>query len=236
MTEAITVSPSEGSEEEQLLFGDLDDFNHQEPKGMEEETHPSVTSKHIVAEIESLNPNAESRSSADRFAQEKTLNDDEDFREKSRLVSSPINIPRSKEAAGENFGRMAESLPNMRLQTDDLVVDDVHHSSGHSLDANPKSSKWTPLGEDLSSCRKSDTEKDDQVLLAQATVEEVQTSEELKNGPANPAVGKKTTCFYAIYRSRLHNFELLDAVLHYIPLSYIQYERSPFYFFYFCIS
>ncbi|GFY86870.1 phosphatidic acid phosphohydrolase 2 [Actinidia rufa] len=187
LTEAITVSPSEGSEEEQLLFGDLDDFNHQEPKGMEEETHPSVTSKRIEAEIESLNPNAGSLSSADRFFQEKTLNDDEDFREKSRLISSPINIPRSKEAAGENFGKMAESLPNMRLQTDDMVVDDVHHSSGHSLDANPKSSKWTPLGEDLSSNRKSDAEKDDLVSLAQLTVEEAQTSDELKNGPANPA-------------------------------------------------
>ncbi|XP_057469806.1 uncharacterized protein LOC130758853 isoform X1 [Actinidia eriantha] len=188
-TETFTVSPSEGSQEEQLLFGDLDGFNHQEAKGMEEETHPSVTSKHIEAEIESFNPNDKSRSSAGRFVQEKTINDDEDFREKSRLVSSPINIPRSKEAVGENFVRMAESLPNMRLQIDDLVVDDVHHSSGHSLDANPKSSKWTPLGEDLSSCRKYDTEKDDQVLLAQATVEEVQTSVELKNGPANLAVG-----------------------------------------------
>ncbi|GMP44206.1 hypothetical protein CsSME_00013247 [Camellia sinensis var. sinensis] len=193
-TEAKTLTTSEGSEEEKLL-GDLDDFNHGKVRCMEsnisnhveKQNHPSDTSKGSEAVIESLNPNDDPHSSSNKFVQENTPNDVEDFSAKPTIVSSSINIPKSNKVAGEDLGR-AESLPNMWSHTNDLIVDD-RCSFGHSLDSKCKSSTWTPLGEDISSWKKSDANKDDQVSLAQPTVEDAQILEELKNGPASPAAG-----------------------------------------------
>ncbi|KAG5543445.1 hypothetical protein RHGRI_016243 [Rhododendron griersonianum] len=188
------VSDEEQLNEEQLLFGDIDDFNQGETKCTESSPSNQLeygnlspdASKYSEAVIKALKPDDKSHLSSDKCIQQNALNDVEDFREKTIVVSSCINIPRSK-SAGEEFRRMAESLPNMWSQSDDMVVDGFHHPLGHSLDANPESSKLTPLGEDFPSPVKSDADKQ-----AQPTVEDAQTSEELKSGPANPAVGNQT--------------------------------------------
>ncbi|KAI8549896.1 hypothetical protein RHMOL_Rhmol06G0060800 [Rhododendron molle] len=190
----LAVSLSEVFDEEQLLFGDIDDFNQGETKCTESSPSNQLeygnlspdASKYSEAVIEALKPDDKSHLSSDKCIQQNALNDVEDFREKTIVVSSCINIPRSKHA-GEEFRRMAESLPNMWSQSNDMVVDGFHHPLGYSLDANPESSKLTPLGEDFPSPVKSDADKQ-----AQPTVEDAQTSEELKSGSANPAVGNQT--------------------------------------------
>ncbi|XP_028122414.1 phosphatidate phosphatase PAH2-like isoform X1 [Camellia sinensis] len=194
-TKVMTVSPSDISEEEQLLFGDLDDFNHGEVKciesissvHVEQEDHPSVAPNVSEAVIESLNPNDELHSSPDKFVQENMPNDVEDFRQKSRTVSTFINIPRSNKVAGEDVERMAESLPSRWSHMDVLDVDDPLCSLGHSLDSNSESLKWMLLRGDISSCIKSDEDKD-LVSQAQPTVKDAQISQEPKEVPASPAV------------------------------------------------
>ncbi|KAL6995518.1 phosphatidate phosphatase [Sarracenia purpurea var. burkii] len=211
-TEATTISPLRSREEEQLLFSDPDDFNHGEVKCMEsipsnpvgKEDDPPVSLKCSESVIESLYQNDELFSSPHKFVQENMLNDVqenplndiEDFRVKSRTVSSCISIPRTSKVAGEDFKRMAESLPNMWSRSNDLVdlvVDDLYHSLGHSLDANIGSSKWTPIREELSSCVRSDGDKDDQVFVAQPTVDDAHIAGELKNRQANLEFGNSPT-------------------------------------------
>ncbi|KAL6982870.1 phosphatidate phosphatase [Sarracenia purpurea var. burkii] len=195
-TEATNVAPSESSENKQPRFGDLDDFNHGEIKCMEsifsdcvdKENHPSGPLKADEALIESLNQNDDSCSSPEKFVQENRPNDVEDFRQKSRIVSTHISIHVLNKVAGEGVEKMAQSLPNMLSWSNHLVVDDLHHSLSHSLDANSELLKQTPLVGDICSCIKSDADED---LVSQAptAVEGAQISEKLKHVPVNPAVG-----------------------------------------------
>uniref|UniRef100_A0A5B7ACR6 LNS2/PITP domain-containing protein n=1 Tax=Davidia involucrata TaxID=16924 RepID=A0A5B7ACR6_DAVIN len=195
--EAINTSPSDGSDEEQFLFGDLDDFRPSNIKCMEsissgheeKENHSSLTPKSIEAEIESLDSDYESYSSPEKFIEGNSPNDIEDPRQKSGILSSHINIPRSSKVARKEVGRMVESLPNMWSHVDDVDAHVYHHSLGCSRDLNSKSSKWMLLRKDVSSFTKSDVDKEHQLSQAQPATNDAQIFEELTKVPANPVVG-----------------------------------------------
>ncbi|KAA8528545.1 hypothetical protein F0562_035900 [Nyssa sinensis] len=195
--EAINISQSDGSDEEQFLFGNLDDFKPSDVKytesissGQEEkENHYSVTPKSIEAAIESLDSDYESYTSPEIFFGGNLPNDIEDLRQKSGILSSNINIPRSSKVSGTEVGRMVESLPNMWSHVDDVDAHDHHHSLGSSLDLNSTSSKWALLRKDISSFTKSDVDKEHQLSQAQPATDDAQILKELTKVSADPAVG-----------------------------------------------
>ncbi|XP_052201369.1 phosphatidate phosphatase PAH2-like isoform X2 [Diospyros lotus] len=205
--ETVTVSPSEGPDEEQLLFGDLDDLEHGGVKltesvsliHTEKENHPCITPESSEALLKSVDPSDESYSSPYKFVQENVPSDVEFSGQGSKMVSSCIDVPKRNK---EDRGRMAESLPIIQSDINHLVVDD--HSLGLSLDSNPKSPNWFPLDEDISSCVDSEADKKEHAFLAQSTVEDPQNLEELKNASANLAVGDPSKAIDATNGSWRH--------------------------------
>ncbi|XAR64062.1 Phosphatidate phosphatase [Bertholletia excelsa] len=180
--ESMTVSPSEGSKEQKILYGDLDGFNHRKVKCSvsvssdheEEENHPPKGSEEVK---ELLNQNEVSYLSE---GQENVTNNVEDFRENSREVSNHIDNPRVSKIR-EDVGKMMESLPDRQSHSADLVVDDLCHS----LEPDFKSLQGTQVNRDSSSGTESDADKD---LLPQDKVEDGKMSEGLNYLQANPVV------------------------------------------------
>ncbi|XP_059636954.1 phosphatidate phosphatase PAH2-like isoform X2 [Cornus florida] len=203
-TEATNNLVPEGSEEEQFAFSDLDDFQiggvqctNLISADHEEKDNPSLTPENTEIVIESFDSNFEFSSSPDKFVQENPPNSDEDSRQKSRILSRSISIPGSSEVPNEEVGRMVESLPNLRLNVDDMDAPNLHHSLGRSLDLNYKSSKWMLLRKEYSKLVKSEADREHQFPLAQPTTTNDQILEELKDVPANPATGDTSTAIDA---------------------------------------
>ncbi|KAK3039422.1 hypothetical protein RJ639_027671 [Escallonia herrerae] len=195
IAEALNLSASEGLEEEQFLFGELDDGNLSRVKSVEsissdpveKENHSSVTRKNTEAVKKSISSKCEKYSSRNNYVQKDLPYDVEELTEKSKLVSRCIDIPASK-AAGQEVGQIVKSLPNMYSHIDEVDAHHIQHVLGHSLDSNSKSSKWKLPRKDVSSCIESDVDRDYQLSNPVPTVGDAKTLEELRNLPASPAV------------------------------------------------
>ncbi|KAK3029432.1 hypothetical protein RJ639_037717, partial [Escallonia herrerae] len=204
IAEALNQSASEGLEEEQFLFGELDDGNLSRVKSVEsissdpveKENHSSVTPKSTEAVKKSISSKCEKYSSRNNYVQKDLPYDVEELTEKSKLVSRCIDIPASK-AAGQEVGKIVKSLPNMYSHTDEVGAHHIQHVLGHSLDSNSKSSKWKLPRKDVSSCIESDVDRDYQLSNPVPTVGDAKTLEELRNLPASPAVGDLSKSFDA---------------------------------------
>lgn len=166
--EEVNVSPSQGVEEEILLFGEPDDLNYSKDVSSE-----SISSTHIIE---------------DNSLSAKTVCEEEDDGEKACVVSSSISIP--NRFRFEGIGRMAESLPNMWPPMSNVVLDNLQHLSARSLDSKFEASKQNAPVEDSSSCIESDAEKHDEVT--QLNVEDSQIKKELNNVSASIPVGDQS--------------------------------------------
>lgn len=195
----ISISLSECSEQEQFLFGDLDDLKLSKvhctesvsPDHVDKETHPSLALGGIGTMNEFLKTDDASYSSPDKFGQDNLPNDSEELVENWRKISTPIAIPGSHKVAGEGVGRLVESLPIMRSHDGVVDLDALHPC--YSLDSNSKSSKWTLLRNNISSRMKSNADKEHQLANGQPTIVDAQISGELNIVPVNCAVGDSST-------------------------------------------
>ncbi|KAK1555703.1 hypothetical protein Q3G72_030206 [Acer saccharum] len=180
------------SEEEQLLFGDLDEFKVSE---LEDSSSSDCVKKvnyilscdEDIKEVNgSVNQTDESCSSPNTFVQHKECADLENSIEESTVMSSPVDIPINHKG-GENIERLVESLPIMWSPTFNLRADATQHPLSHSLDSNSKSFKWTLLSENDSSFMKSDADEEHQLAKEQLNTENTQISEEINL--SSPEVG-----------------------------------------------
>ncbi|KAI9201560.1 hypothetical protein LWI28_025342 [Acer negundo] len=185
-------SLSEISEEEQFLFGDLDEFKVSE---LEDSSSPECVKKvnyilscdEDIKEVNrSVNQTDVSCSSPNTFVQYKECTDLENSIEESTVMSSPFDIPRNHRG-GENIERLVGSLPIMWSPTFNLSADATQHPLSQSLDSNSKSLKWTLLSENDSSCMKSDGDEEHQLAKEQLNTENTQISEEINL--SSPEVG-----------------------------------------------
>ncbi|XP_071922718.1 phosphatidate phosphatase PAH2 isoform X3 [Coffea arabica] len=148
----LNMLTSEISEEEQLLFGDFDDFNPSSVRHLEEPISPDYNEKEgdppcLQVQTEEVNdsfiPGTMLGSSENKSFQVK-LSDD-NLSRKLRTVSSHIDIPatsiRSKEVS-----RIARSLPNMLADNNNILsnankdeVSDIQSSKSEQMAKDTKS-------------------------------------------------------------------------------------------------
>lgn len=200
-TNAISIPPSESSEEEQFLFSDLDEsklgeIEHVEsmPKDHLDKDSNSSFSKESNEEM----IDGELSVISNKSILDSTSSDPDNFVERSSMSSSPISVPPSHWVASGEDGRQAESLPNLWSHIHKFDVRDNYPLS-HSLDSDTKSMKWPLRGKDDLSLVKSDSEKhqlvqdqeEDRLALEQQDIEDSDYSEKMKHVFANPEVACK---------------------------------------------
>ncbi|KAK1405743.1 Phosphatidate phosphatase [Heracleum sosnowskyi] len=159
--EEVNKSSSVGLDEEQFPFSHLDDSRIRQKRCMEvipidhmDKEHDSSRTAEGI-ESEDGSPHSEFETAV-KFAQEDLPVDGKESREKVRVISTRIRIPRSNKFENQELRRMVESLPNMRSHFDELDKLNIHHRLGHSLDTNPKLSKWASVWKNHKSSIKSD--------------------------------------------------------------------------------
>ncbi|KAL3514501.1 hypothetical protein ACH5RR_027218 [Cinchona calisaya] len=125
----VNILASEISEEEQLLFGDFDDFKISSVRHTKEPVSPDYEEKEgdpplPPTETEEINesfvPGIVSGLSEDKSFQVNLPEDANDFRRKLKTVSSHVDIPASI-TQSEEVSRIARSLPNMPAHNHDLL-------------------------------------------------------------------------------------------------------------------
>ncbi|KAL2537987.1 uncharacterized protein Fot_19389 [Forsythia ovata] len=179
--EAIPVIPmSEISEEEQLLFGDLDDSNFGNAKDMdtiypnhEKETYSPLSSMMSNGVDESFPTECSPTSYPDESVIDDTANDAKESISKLRTISSNISINTTGQVHSKERARMARSLPNMLPLSNDLDVPDLDNSFNQSSRSDVKSGINNNL----------------RLPRAQSIAKDIKVLEELKEGPANSAFG-----------------------------------------------
>lgn len=160
-TKVAKVPASESSDEDQFFLSDIDDFEPGKNPG--ESTFPDPVDK-------------------ERFVQMNGSHKFESLTENSKVISSPISIPRRHTDHGPDGMRMAESLPNMWSDIDDLGAKSLSQPLSHSLESNSTS---LPLN-----CTNSDTGNGNQSPHSNFNEEDTRAQEGDKDGVVNPAVGK----------------------------------------------
>ncbi|WOG90691.1 hypothetical protein DCAR_0309935 [Daucus carota subsp. sativus] len=193
-TEEMSNSTSASLDEEQFLFSDLDDskVRHIEcmeviPMNLEDkEKDLSFTAE----DNESVNGSSHSEfESPVNYTEEELPVDGEESREEATEISSHIKIPRNNQCSGQEIEGMAESLPNMRSQFDELDKNNARHTLGHSLDLNPKLSKWALLRKNVGSSINSDVGGVNSLSNLQRMTKDAQVLSELKATDTSPATG-----------------------------------------------
>ncbi|KAF8030526.1 hypothetical protein BT93_E2841 [Corymbia citriodora subsp. variegata] len=191
-----TISPtSESSEEEQFLFSDLDGFNVDEvtcvdavsPEPVNEESH-LLSGMQCSGVTGSSDGREKSCASSDYEDQENSSIDPDNAIEKSNIVSSPINISRSHGIDGDEVMWLAESMPNMRSNVENLDSCELHVPFGHSLDSNYESLEFSIPSKEDASCSKSYACKEDQLAQDQPNAEDIRGLGGTENFPFDPAV------------------------------------------------
>ena len=193
-SKAISTLSSGSSEEEQFLFGDLDEISEVQHLESISPVHvdkgsPSSGPEDIKEANGPVNERYDPSLFSEKSAQEDPFIDLEGSIEKLRISSSPIIIPRSHKAY-EKVGLPVESLPNLWSHTISPDAHDFCRPLSQSLDSSSKSLNSKLLSKDVSSYIKSD--KDPQLAPEQPNIEDTQISVEPINVLANSAVGKKT--------------------------------------------
>ncbi|OMO78979.1 hypothetical protein CCACVL1_13981 [Corchorus capsularis] len=207
--------PSESSEDEQFLFSDLDEFKHHEPDYVNKDLHPSICTEN--EEVNGFfNANNESYVNYDKFEPENQPTDPENSVEKSRMVSSPINICRNHRVPGEKDGLQVESLPNMWSPVAKFDAND-HRPLSHSLDSNSETMKWTTIKKDDTRCITSDADEEQTLTHERSSSEDSNTAGKLKDALHNSAV-EISLCKHLLYEgmgaeaaSQMFDAEKLDS-------------------------
>lgn len=207
--EVVNKSSSVGLDEEQFPFSHLDDSGIRQKRCVEvnridhmDEEHDS---SHTVEGIESEGGSTHSKFETPvKFKQEDLPSDGKESREKVRVISTGIRIPTSNKFAGQELGRMAESLPNMQSHFDELDKLNIHHRLGHSLDTNPKLSKWASVRINHKRSIKSDEGSAHSSSNSECTTKGASDSEELKASDTVLANGNNYL-LHSISASRTHN-------------------------------
>lgn len=189
-SEEMNDTASVGLDEEQFLFSDLDDSKVRHVKFMGEipinpvdkENDLSLTSE----DDKSVNGSSHSEfESAVRFTEEELPVDGEEAAE----ISNRIKIPRTNQFAGQELGGMVESLPTMRSQFVELDELNICHTLGHSLELNPKLSKWALVKKNLKGSTNLDAGSANSSSNLQHATKDALVLEELKAADTSPAVG-----------------------------------------------
>ncbi|PON79304.1 Lipin [Trema orientale] len=195
ITQATNGPPSVGLEEDQLLFGDIDEFKISEVQGVESDfpvyiggDHcPSCSPKGIEELNGSINKDDQSHSLEEEVVHENQSTVYENSVGNLRVSSSPIGISRIHKVSGEEVGWLTESLPTMWSPIDRFDEHDIRCLS-HSLDSNPKSLNWTIPSEDNSSSTKLGVDKERHLETELLDINDNMETGGLKNVPANSTV------------------------------------------------
>ncbi|KAL8130899.1 phosphatidate phosphatase PAH2-like [Apium graveolens] len=192
--EAVNKSSSVGLDEEQFPFSHLDDSRIGQKRCVEvnpiDHMDKEHDSSHTAEGIESEDGSSHSEfGTPEKFKQEDLPSVGEESEEKVRVISTGIRIPTNNKFAGQDLGRMAESLPNMRSHVDGLDKLTIHHRLGHSLDTNPKLSKWASIRINYKSSIKSDEGSAHSSSNSERTTNDASDSEELKASDTSLAIG-----------------------------------------------
>lgn len=155
-TKVARVPVSESSEEDQFFFSDIDDC---EPGENQASTFPDSVDN-------------------ERFVQMNGTHKLESLKENSNVISSPISIPRRCTDSGAEGASLAESLPNLWADIDDLGTENLHQPLSHSLELNSMQLKCT------------NSDNVNQSPHGNFNEEDAQALECSKDGVDNPAVGK----------------------------------------------
>ncbi|KAI5354500.1 hypothetical protein L3X38_007395 [Prunus dulcis] len=190
VTEAASVLPPLKLEEQQFLFSD-DEIRMTEVQCIKSCSPSCVDGENSLScspkdNKESVTTNYESYSSPEKFVQENPSNDFDKSIENLRATSAAIGIPRRHKAADKEVGRLVESLPNMRPQTDKLSVLDLQNPLSRSLDSSANPLKWIYQGKHDLICRKLEGDEEQQLALEIPGIENAQGSAELKDIPVSP--------------------------------------------------
>ncbi|KAL8128126.1 hypothetical protein AgCh_014908 [Apium graveolens] len=193
-SEEMDNSASVCLDEEQFLFSDLDNSEVRHVKCMEliptNQVDKGNDSSLILEDSVSVNGSSLSQfESPVKFREEDFLVDGKESREEATEISSRIKIPRNNQVAGQELGGMVESLPNMRSPFVELDEVNVCHTLGHSLDLNPKLSKWALVRKNLKTSINSDAESSKNLSDSQLTTKDALVLEELKAADTSPAIG-----------------------------------------------
>ncbi|XP_057973646.1 phosphatidate phosphatase PAH2 [Malania oleifera] len=183
LSESVTISPWQGSDEQNLLFNDLISSN------------PS-DNIHIMESASPL-----SQSSSDGLVQDNLSSVIiEEFIEKQMTRSSSITIPGIRKVAGEEVGRLVKSLPNILSHTDNMDTLHLRRSLSDSLDSSSKILNSALLGNDVSNCIKSDADEEEQLAPERqtSTSEGTEISVELQNVMARHGV-EISLCKHLLY-------------------------------------
>ncbi|KAE8100655.1 hypothetical protein FH972_018532 [Carpinus fangiana] len=190
-TKALSTLSSGSSEEEQFLFGVLDEISEVQHMESISPVHvdkgsPSSGPEDIKEANGPVNERYDPSLFSEKSAQEDPFIDLEGSIEKLRISSSPIIIPRSHKAY-EEVGLLVESLPNLWSHTISPDAHDFRRPLSQSLDSSSESLNSKLQSEDDSSYIKSD--KDPQLALEWPNTEDTQIAVEPVNVLANSAVG-----------------------------------------------
>lgn len=191
-TKVTSMVPSGSSEEEQLLFSDIDGISemqclesisreHMDKEGV------SVSPERIKEANGSVNVRYGSSQPLEKLVEENPPTDLENSTEKLRITSTPIIISRKHMVCSEEGLRLVQSLPNLCSHTENPNALNIDHPLSHSLDSSYKSLSLKLQNKCDSSYIKSD--KDLQLAVEQLNTEDMG---EPTNVLASPAVGKET--------------------------------------------
>ncbi|XP_043708929.1 phosphatidate phosphatase PAH2-like isoform X2 [Telopea speciosissima] len=181
-----SIPPSGNSEEDLLLFGDIDgldpvEVQFKEPvsqESMQTENHPALILDGIEDDSVRVNINHASSSSPGKLDDEYPARSFQGLIEESGTHSSPISIPKAPMASGEKGVWLPESLPIIR-HIDSLKGSNAHHPLSHSLDSNSENLKLGLLGQVASTLSKPDADSEHNLAHEHPRILGTQASEEL---------------------------------------------------------
>ncbi|KAL1821913.1 hypothetical protein ACET3Z_016782 [Daucus carota] len=192
--EEVNKSSSVGLDEEQFPFSDLDDSRNGQSRCMEviptihmDKEHDSSRQSEVIG-----SENGSSHSEFEtpvKFRQEKLPFDSKELREQVRVISARIRISRSNKSEGQEPEQVVQSLPNMWSHFRELDKLNIHPRLGHSLDTNPRLSKWASVGKNFKSSMKSDEGSAHSSSNLGCTTKDVSDLEELKASDTSLAIG-----------------------------------------------
>ncbi|XP_050213038.1 uncharacterized protein LOC126664601 isoform X2 [Mercurialis annua] len=199
LTKTASIPVCESSEDEQFFFSDIDDCEPKEAQGksafpdaLGEEHLPSSSPEAINTANEPVLVNDESSSSPHNFSPKNEPSVFGNFIENSKLTSSSIHIPKRHSVDGAEVGRLAESLPNLWSDIDNMDKQELSCSFSRSLELNSKSLEWNMLHRSDSHCTNSESSKDNLLVQGFSKDEDALPLQDIKDDLSNASVGDQS--------------------------------------------
>ncbi|XP_050213037.1 phosphatidate phosphatase PAH2-like isoform X1 [Mercurialis annua] len=205
LTKTASIPVCESSEDEQFFFSDIDDCEPKEAQGksafpdaLGEEHLPSSSPEAINTANEPVLVNDESSSSPHNFSPKNEPSVFGNFIENSKLTSSSIHIPKRHSVDGAEVGRLAESLPNLWSDIDNMDKQELSCSFSRSLELNSKSLEWNMLHRSDSHCTNSESSKDNLLVQGFSKDEDALPLQDIKDDLSNASV-EISLCKHLLY-------------------------------------